>query len=71
MEQQLLKILLGLQVVPSSPVESIQSFCHYIFSSEFNVNNISLHLVGVLDFILFFFSKSAGPGSVTIQEQVM
>lgn len=34
----------------------------------FPVNLMSaLHLVGVLDF--FFFSKTAAPGSVTLQEQ--
>lgn len=54
MEQKLLKILLGLQAVPSNPVESIQSAYHYIFSSEFNFNSISLHLVGIADFDFFF-----------------
>lgn len=52
MEQQLLKILLVLQVVPSVLVGSIQLFHHDVFSSEFNVNNISLQLIEVLD--LFF-----------------
>lgn len=57
MEQQLLKILLGLQAVPAIPVESIQSFYLYVFSSEFNINNISLHLVGLLDIFIFFLAR--------------
>lgn len=65
MEWQLLKILLGLRAAPSIPVESMQSFYHYIFPS---VNHISLHLVGVLEFVGGFFSKTAAPGSVTLQE---
>lgn len=52
MEQKLLKILLGLQVVPSVLVGSIQLSHHYVFSSEFNVNNISSQLVKFVD--LFF-----------------
>lgn len=70
MEQKLLKILLGLQAVPSNLVESIQSAYHYIFSTEFNFNSISLHLVGMAVFYFsFFLERHAAPGSVTLQEE--
>lgn len=56
-EQKLPKILLGLQAVPSNLIESIQSAYHYIFSTEFNFNSISLHLIWIADFFCFLFLR--------------